>query len=77
VFIGEAKYRNRRPGLSELGRLRHLRQLLTAAGHDAADAALGIFSASGFSPELAEEAAPGPGKIPLAALNKVYGEPPP
>lgn len=75
VSIGAAKYRNRRPGLRELGRLRHLRDLLTAAGHDAADAALGIFSASGFSPELAEEAAASPGKTLLADLNTLYGEP--
>src|SRR5581483_12356809 len=38
VFIGEAKYRDRRPGLAELRRLEHVASLLTAAGHNASAA---------------------------------------
>lgn len=75
AFIGEAKYRDRRPGLSELRRLQHLRELLSAAGHDASDAALGIFSVSGFPQELAAEAAASRGTVLLAGLNTLYGEP--
>jgi hypothetical protein len=33
AFVGEAKHRDRRPGLAELHRLQHLRDLLTASGH--------------------------------------------
>jgi hypothetical protein len=51
AFIGEARRRDRRPGLAELRRLQHLRDLLNAAGHDASDAALGLFSTSGFTDE--------------------------
>jgi hypothetical protein len=32
AFIGEAEHRDRCPGLAELRRLQHLRELLTAAG---------------------------------------------
>jgi hypothetical protein len=75
AFIGEAKHRDRRPGLAELRRLEHLRELLTADGHDATDAALGLFSASGFTDELAAEAARRPGAIFLVGLNALYGQP--
>ncbi len=75
AFIGEAKHRDRRPGLAELRRLQHLRGLLTAAGHDAATAALGLFSATGFTDELAAEASASGGKILLATLNDLYGQP--
>jgi len=73
AFIGEAKHRDRRPGLAELRRLHHLRSLLTDSGHDAADAALGLFSASGFTEELEAEAASSRGKILLANLDTLYG----
>ena len=76
AFIGEAKHRDRRPGLAELRRLQHLRGLLTAAGHDAAGAARGLFSAAGFTPELAAEAAVAQGKILLAPLEMLYAGPP-
>ena len=75
AFIGEAKHRDRRPGLAELRRLQHLRDLLTAAGHDAADAAFGLFSATGFTDELAAEASASKGKILLATLNDLYRQP--
>jgi hypothetical protein len=73
AFIGEAKHRNRRPGLAELRRLEHLRDLLTAAGHDATDATFGLFSASGFTEELIGDAAAGKDKILLADLDLLYG----
>jgi uncharacterized protein len=75
AFIGEAKHRDRRPGLAELRRLEHLRDLLTAAGHDAADAALGLFSASGFTHELTDEAVGSHGKLMLVPLEVLYGPP--
>ena len=73
AFIGEAKHRDRRPGRTELRRLAHLRELLTASGHDAADATLGLFSASGFTDELTAEAATGQGRVLLADLDTLYG----
>jgi hypothetical protein len=75
AFIGEAKHRDRRPGLAELRRLQHLRELLTAAGHDATDAVLGLFSATGFTQDLAGEAAGRRGKILLVPLEVLYGQP--
>jgi len=75
AFIGEAKHRYRRPGVAELRRLQHLRDLLTASGHDATDAAFGLFSATGFTDELAAEANASKGKILLATLNDLYGQP--
>ena len=74
AFIGEAKHRNRRPGLAELRRLEHLRDVLTDAGHDATDAGLGLFSASGFTEELEAAAASSRGKILLTGLNALYGQ---
>jgi hypothetical protein len=74
VFIGEAKHRDRRPGLAELRRLQHLSDLLTAAGHDATDAVFGLFSATGFPDELAAEATAGKGKILLVTLKDLYSQ---
>ena len=75
AFIGEAKHRDRRPGLAELRRLQHLRELLTAAGHDASHAVLGLFSATGFTEELQAEAAARQGTLLLASLETLYGQP--
>ena len=74
AFIGEAKHRDRRPGLAELGRLQHLRDLLTAAGHDATDAAVGLFRTTGFTDELAAQAAASIDKILLTTLDELYGQ---
>jgi hypothetical protein len=76
AFIGEAKHRDRRPGLAELRRLEHLRELLTAEGHDATDAVMGLFSVSGFTGELATAAADSQGRILLTNLDALYGQPP-
>jgi uncharacterized protein len=73
AFIGEAKYRDRQPGLGELRRLEHVRDMLTAAGHDARAALLGLFSGTGFTQELGAEAADSRGKILLAGLDTLYG----
>jgi hypothetical protein len=75
ALIGEAKNRDRRPGLAELRRLQHLRELLTMAGHDASDAALSLFSAAGFTDDLAAEATVSRGKIVLVTLADLYGQP--
>jgi hypothetical protein len=75
AFIGEAKHRDRRPGLAELRRLQHLRELLTAAGHDASGAVIGLFSATGFTEELRAEAADRQEGLLLASLETLYGQP--
>jgi hypothetical protein len=75
AFIGEAKHRDRRPGLAEFRRLQHLRELLTAAGHDASDAVLGLFSATGFTEELRAEADGRQEGLLLASLETLYGQP--
>ncbi len=74
AFIGEAKHRDRRPGLAELRRLEHLRDLLTASGHDATGAAFGLFSASGFTDELMANATASQGKLLLADLDILYDQ---
>jgi hypothetical protein len=73
AFLGEAKCRERRPGLAELHRLEHLRDLLTAAGHDATGASLGLFSMNGFSSDLIAEAARPGRRVVLAGLGELYG----
>jgi hypothetical protein len=75
AFIGEAKHRDRRPGLAELRRLQHLRDLLTAAGHEAIGATLGLFSATGFTEELQAEADGSQDKLLLVPLEILYGAP--
>lgn len=72
AFLGEAKSRDRRPGIAELRRLEHLRDLLTAAGHDASDAVLGLFSTTGFTEDLTAEPAHRSGRVLLAGLGRLY-----
>jgi hypothetical protein len=73
AFIGEARYRDRRPGLAELRRLEHIRDLLAAAGHDASAATFGLFSGAGFTEDLGAEATRSDGRIRLAGLDTLYG----
>ena len=73
AFVGEAKSRDRRPGVAELRRLEHLRDLLTAAGHDASRAVLGLFSTSGFTEDLTAEATRAGDRVLLADLARLYG----
>jgi hypothetical protein len=75
AFIGEAKHGDRRPSLAELRRLEHLRELLTAAGHDATEAVLGLFSTSGFTDDLTAEAVARRGRILLTSMDALYGQP--
>ncbi|MDN5861559.1 MAG: hypothetical protein L0H84_23400 [Pseudonocardia sp.] len=62
------KARDRRPGLAELRRLDHVRDLLVAGGYDARDAVLGLFSATGFSDEVAARR-----DVLLVGLDALYG----
>jgi hypothetical protein len=73
AFIGEAKSRERRPGLAELRRLTHIQDLLTASGRDASEATLGLFGTTGFTDELVEAAKQPANRIILAGLDTVYG----
>jgi uncharacterized protein len=73
AFIGEAKYRDRRPGLAELRRLEHAADLLMAAGHDTGAATFGLFSRTGFTEELTAAAARSRGRILLAGFDTLYG----
>lgn len=72
AFIGEAKYRDRRAGMAKLRRLEHIRELLTAAGHNADEAVLGLFSAAGFTEDLATEAASIGRRLLLVSLADLY-----
>lgn len=72
AFVGEAKCRTRRAGMAELRRLEHICDLLTAAGHDADGATLGLFSMAGFSDELAERAR-ADRRVVLVGLAELYG----
>lgn len=73
AFIGEAKYRDRRPGLAELRRLEHIASLLTAGGHDASAATFGLFSGAGFTADLAAAADSSHRRILLTELDTLYG----
>lgn len=73
AFIGEAKSRDRRPGTAQLERLEHVRSLLTASGHDASTARLGLFSTSGFTDEALAAAQQSSGGILLVGLATLYG----
>ena len=73
-FTGEAGHRDRRPCLAELSMLQQLRDLLTAAGYDATHAVPGLFSTTGFTDDLAAEAAASRGKILLLTLDELYGQ---
>jgi uncharacterized protein len=73
AFIGEAKCRDRQPGIPELRRLEHIASLLTASGHDASGAIFGVFSATGFTDDLVAEAATASGRVLLADLSALYG----
>jgi hypothetical protein len=73
AFIAEAKTRDRRrPGLAQLQRLEHLRDLLTANGHDATHARLGLFSTTGFTDDLTTHAREAGDAILLVGLEQLY-----
>jgi hypothetical protein len=68
-----AKHRDRRPGMAELRSLEHARDLLIAAGHDASAATICLFSGTGFTDDLAAEAARSHARILLVGLEFLYG----
>jgi hypothetical protein len=74
AFLGEAKSRERRPGLTELRRLEHIRDVLTASGHDASEAVLGLFSTAGFTEELLATATRPGSRVLVAGLDRLYGQ---
>jgi PHD/YefM family antitoxin component YafN of YafNO toxin-antitoxin module len=75
VVLGEAKYSQRRCTLDDLRRLERIRGLVAARRDvDAASARLVLFSASGFSAELAG-LAPQRDDIVLVDLDAMYGSP--
>jgi len=61
--------------MAELGSLEHARDLLIAAGHDASAATICLFSGTGFTDDLAAEAARSHGGILLVGLGILYGMP--
>lgn len=75
AFIGEAKNRDRRPGLAELRRLEHIRDLLADLGHDTAETALGLFSTAGFTDDLRNKAGGSGERLLLVGLDNLYGVP--
>ena len=68
-----AKHRDRRPGMAELRSLEPARDLLIAAGHDASAATICLFSGTGFTDDLAAEAARSHARILLVGLEFLYG----
>lgn len=72
AFIGAAKSRTRQPGMAEFRRLEHIRDLLTAVGHDATRAVIGLFSSTGFTEDLIAEAARPGKRLLLAGLDTLY-----
>lgn len=71
TLLGEAKATNKRPTVSDLQRLQHIRELLRTQGWDASECALAVFSHSGFDPTLTEAAAES--QAHLLTLDAMYG----
>lgn len=73
AFIGEAKARDRKPGLAEFRRLEHIRDVLAAAEYDTSTAVLGLFSGTGFTDDLRAHAARLGSRVLLVGLERLYG----
>jgi uncharacterized protein len=71
-FIGEAKATGQRQGVAALSRLQEIRDVLTRFGYRTGDAVLGVFSLTGFSPDLAAAAERDPAVV-LVDLDRLYG----
>lgn len=69
-LLGEAKV-GQRLGMAALDRLRAIRRVAVAAGHDAGDARLALCSGVGFAPEVHEAQARG--EALLVDLARLYG----
>ncbi|HEV2635015.1 MAG TPA: hypothetical protein VGX23_07695 [Actinocrinis sp.] len=75
AFLGEAESRDRRPGMAQLQRLEHIRDLLTVGGHDATEARLGLFSTTGFTEDLTAHARRAGDRTLLVGLDQIYPRP--
>ena len=66
----------RSPGIASAvgGGDEHIRDVLTASGHDASGAYLGLFSTAGFTDELHAEAAKPGRRVLVAGLDRLYGQ---
>ncbi len=71
TVIGEAKATLDRRGVGDLERLDRIKELLTELGYEADEAALLLFSATGFTSEL-ERTAAGRSGIELIDLDRLY-----
>ena len=70
--IGEAKATLDRRGVGDLERLERIKELLIELGHDANNALLLLFSATGFTVDL-ERAASSRSEVELIDLDRLYG----
>ncbi|MGH8828437.1 MAG: AAA family ATPase, partial [Jiangellaceae bacterium] len=73
-LIGEARSRDRAPGVDQLERLQHIRDVLGATGSKVDEAALGVFSRAGFGTDVASAATRSRGRTLLVGLDHLYGE---
>ncbi|WP_026922925.1 ATP-binding protein [Glycomyces arizonensis] len=71
TFIGEAKATVHRPGIRALERLEHIKALIAATEYRSDDAVLGVFSRTGFTPELRTTAEHRP-DLALIDLERLY-----
>lgn len=74
AFLGEATCRTRPPGVAQVERLEHIRDLLAAQGYDMSACRLGLFSAAGFTSEVQRVAAGSAERVVLVSLDQIYGE---
>ena len=75
AMLCEAKATNRRPGLADLARLDHIRDLLVARGRDAGHARLALFSRDGFDSALTTRASTRP-DVHLITVDDITPDPP-
>ncbi len=71
TFIGEAKATGQRQGIGALARLREIREVLARLGYRTDGSLLGVFSLTGFTPELATAAERDP-EVALVDLDRLY-----
>lgn len=71
TFLGEAKATGQRQGAAALGRLREIREALARLGYDTGTTMLGVFSLTGFTPELTT-AAGRDTEVALVDLDRLY-----